>query len=269
MWPDGFQSDQGKGPAMKVIEVRLDRDRLLTLPTPERIFFLALGHVTNEVNAITKILYWAANGPTAIEAEANGCESLILLQVCLLAGKLSEAWQLLQTNFFGNRLSQTYEPRLTGEPADALRRIKAYFSSKNAAHQIRNRFAFHFSPSEVDAMLSGMDEQVPIYLDRESAPNNLYYLSEALLARALIALVRDDTKVTTLDELAGDLFDVSAWFVTAADGIMDLIIGTHGGELRASEPKEVTFEKLRDFRDIILPWFTNTEGIVKAATEST
>lgn len=253
---------------MKVIDVQLQKDRLLTVPELERTLFLALGHAANELNAITKMLYWAANAPANTDAEDHGRFTILLLLIRLLAGKLNESWELLRTKFFGATLSHTYEPKLDDRATSALKSLKAYFGKENDCTRIRNRFAFHYSPDEVAAVLPDIDEQLHLYLERDVAPNNLFFFSEALLSQALLTLLEQDDKKMSLEDLAGELFKVAAWFAQLTDALMHAIIDTHGEELRSGEPQEIHFEGLQEFRSVALPWFTDTSNAIRLKSGS-
>jgi hypothetical protein len=59
---------------MKVIRVEIGKYKLQDIPKDEYTFFLALGHAVDEINAITKMMYWAANTntPTKNDPEDHG-----------------------------------------------------------------------------------------------------------------------------------------------------------------------------------------------------
>lgn len=249
---------------MKVVDVQLQKGNLLTVPDRERTLFLALGHAGNEINAIAKMLYWAANAPARNDAEDHGRLTMLLLLTRLLAGKLSESWELLRTKFFGVALSRDYEPKLDDRAATALKRLKTYFGKENASKQIRNHFAFHYSPDEVAAVLSDVDEELHLYMEREAAPNNLFAFSEVLLSKALLELLQQGEKIMSLDDLVDELVEVAAWLAQLADSLMFAIIDAHGEELSSGEAQEVRFEDLPDFQSVTLPWFTDTSNATRS-----
>ena len=246
---------------MKVIRVELGKGQLLAMPEPERAFFLTLGHILNELNALTRMMYWAAGTPAKENSpEDHGRFAVVLLLVRLLAGKLNEAWEFFQRSFFGAGLSKRYEPQLDDMAESALGLLKRYFGSRNHVHVIRNDFAFHYSPQEISAVLPKVEDRLPVYLEREVVPNNLFYSSEMLLAQALLEAIMDENDTDPYDSLVKELFDVSAWFAQASDGLLEAILMNHG-ELRISGPEEVQFEALENFQDVTIPWFTDTSHV--------
>ncbi len=243
---------------MKVIKVELDKDRILSMPELEHTFFLALGHVANEINATTKMMYWAANAPNKKDVDQHGNFTLTLYLTRILAGQLNEAWEFFQKSFFGSTLSRDYEPRLDKENSEKLQKIKRYFSSTNHCNQIRNHFAFHFSASDIKGTLPTVDDDLLIYLERESAPNNLFYCSEVILAHALLKLLYGDTNFAHFDRLVEELFDIALHFVQVSDGLMEAIIVQNDIEMRANNPEVVKFVGLEPFEKISIPWFSDT-----------
>ena len=253
---------------MKVIKVELERDRILSMPEIEHTFFLALGHVANEINAITKMMYWASNTAGQNEVNQHGSFALTLYFTRLLAGQLNEAWEFFQKNFFGSTLARDYEPQLDSECGGKLQYLKRYFSSSNRCHQIRNHFAFHYSAADIGGTLPKVDDKLLIYLERGSAPNNLFYCSEVIMAHALLDLLYGDSTESNFDRLVDELFDIALHFVQVSDCLMEAIILKNGIEMRKTNPEVVKFESIMPFRSISIPWFTDTSEAVAEPSRS-
>ena len=248
---------------MRLTRVEISKDRLLAIPEAERTFFLALAHLFNEINALTKMLYWAASAPDTTEAEDHGRLATMLLLTQLVAGKLSEAWELFTKSFFGASLSKQYEPKLSGEPAEALKRLKKYFGSRNALKTIRNTFAFHYSPKDVDSVLPDTDSPLYLYMDRTSTPNNLFYFAEILMVEALLAILSGHG-IKNLEGLVDEIFSVSVWFSQASDGLMDQFLESQPDGSLGAELEEVRLDNLPKLREIYIPWFSDTSDAVEA-----
>ena len=253
---------------MKIIDVQLDKSKLLLLPEEERTLYFSLGHAVNEVNALTKLLYWSSNGSSKNEAEQRGQEALELLFIRLLAGKLNESWLLLRQKYFGAKLSKKYDSKLDNAAKKSFRKLQRYFGSKNACYAIRNKFAFHYSPDELTATLPTTTDDLHAYLQRDAAPNNLFAFSETLLTQALLALLKSIGDYDSLDKLVGELFKTGALFVQVADALMFAIGDDCGLELRLKDPEEVKFEDLPAFQSVAIPWFSDTSNVVKTQSGS-
>lgn len=243
---------------MKVIKVELDKDRILSMPELEHTFFFALGHVANEINATTKMMYWAANAPNKNDVDQHGNFTLTLYLTRILAGQLNEAWEFFRKSFFRSTLSRDYEPRLDSENSERLQKLKRYFNSTNHCKRIRNHFAFHFSASDIKDTLPNVGDDLLIYLEQGDAPNNLFYCSEVILAHALLNLLYGDPNYNHFDSLVEELFEIALYFVQISDGLMEAIIAKNGIEMKVKNPEIVKFEKLVPFEKINIPWFSDT-----------
>lgn len=253
---------------MKVIDVQLDQSKLLLLPEDERTLYFSLGHAANEINALAKLLYWAANGLARNEAERRGREALELLFIRLLAGKLNESWVLLKHKYFGVGLSKKYASKLDDVTKEVFQKLRKYFGSENACNKIRNQFAFHYSPDEVAVTLPTMTDELHVYLQRDAAPNNLFAFSEALLTQALLTLLKSLGNYDSLDKLVGELFNVGVWFAQVTDALMFAIGDNSGLELRLKDPVEVQFEELPALQSVAISWFSDTSDAVNSQSGS-
>lgn len=248
---------------MKVIDVQFDQSKLLLLPEDERTLYFSLGHAANEVNALTKLLYWASNGLARNEAEQHGCEALELLFIQLLAGKLNESYNLLNKKYSGVGLSKKYDSKLDDAAKESLQRLKRYFGPENACNKIRNNFAFHYCPNELAATLPTLTDELHAYLQRDAAPNNLFAFSETLLSQALLELIRSIGDYDSIDKLVRELFNVGFWFIQVSGALMFAIGDVNGFELRLKDPVEVQFEELPLFQSLAISWFSDTSDLVK------
>lgn len=249
---------------MNVLKVQIGRDELLSLPEADYSFFLALGHVTNEVNALTRLAYWAAGAPSRNnEANEHGSLAHEIMLITLLAGKLNEARELLRKSFFSG-LSRKYVPDLDQEAARALKSFEQYFQSPtNYARLIRDNFAFHYGADRVGAALAATSGDLFVYLARNDAPNNLFYFSEVVVAQAMTSLLGLEAETDPADKIVAELFTVAALLAQLSDGIMQAIIARSGKELRVADPQEISLDNLQAFEEVALPWFTDTSSLIK------
>lgn len=253
---------------MKVTRIKLEKDKLLMIPETERTFFIALGHIINEVNALTKMLYWASRAPERNEVESDGKFTLLLLFIHLLSGKLNESWELFRKSFFGTKLSRELEPQLEGKFLESLEELKKYFGQKNSIKLIRNRFAFHYSPEELSNVLSEIDEELFIYLEPNHAPNNLFCFAELLSANALLSVLPNLDPHDAYKALVDELFDVSIWFAQLSEGLMVLIIGLYYEDKGSGKPEEIELKNLMELTDIYIPWFAETSNVIPSNSDS-
>ena len=71
----------------------------------------------------------------------------------MLAGKLCEGWTLFRERYQGTSLSKEYDKLLDTEVRKAIKKLNKYFGKSNVLSRIRNRFAFHYDPSDLDKII--------------------------------------------------------------------------------------------------------------------
>jgi len=238
-------------------KLRIDKSDLLSIPEVERTFFLALGHASNEINALTKMLYWSAGTPAGTVAEYHGRYSSMILFIRLLVKTLCESWEVFDQYFFGKAFSRYYESRLPNKPSVALENLKDYFSSINSVMTIQKYHDFNYSPFEVDANLPVVEDELVLYFERDVVLNNLYFLSELISGNALFTTLAEQNLKHTFDSLAKELFQVSSWFSQAAAGIMKLILRRYASGEQSDFSEEIKISQHREFDEVVIPWFTD------------
>jgi hypothetical protein len=113
-----------------------------------------------------------------------------------------------------------------------------------------------------------MTDELHAYLQRDAAPNNLFAFSEALLAQALLTLLKSLGEYESLDKLVGELFDVGVWFAQVADALMFVICEDSDLELRLKDPVDVKFEELPTLQSVAISWFSDTSDAVNSQSGS-
>jgi hypothetical protein len=134
---------------MKIVRIKIPKSLVAQLPEKERTFFFLMGHFGNELNVLQKLFYWCAiySSDDEIRQRAHATQALVVAK--LLIGKLYEGWALTEKVFFASHLSKVYEPLLMGEGKTGLDHLKRYFGRENLLNKVRNKFAFHYSPADI------------------------------------------------------------------------------------------------------------------------
>ena len=109
---------------MNVYEIPISKNQLDSIPADERVFFFQIGHLANELSTLNRLLLFVSNsdGFTDLERRARNAQAMLLIRLC--SGKLFEAWQMLQRDFFGSKLSKEYEPLMDESGRNSLTEIK-------------------------------------------------------------------------------------------------------------------------------------------------
>lgn len=253
---------------MELTKVELDREKLLALSPQEYTFFLSFGHHANEINAVTKLMYWAADGDEVDSPQEHGRQTMLTFLLRILAGKLFEGWRLLETTFLKRELAKTYFPLLDERVSRHLKHLKVYFGSKNATEVIRNQFGFHYSANKLAENLPDTDDPLLLYMDGEAAPNTLFFFSEVVLLEALSKALEEEGLERSLVNLVSEFFEIAVSFSQVADGIMDAMIEQSGKELRKGTPALIKLSDLPKFDEISIPWFTHAATVLERAERS-
>ncbi len=261
----------------RIYKVTLDKDWLESLPSEDRIFFLTLAHILNEINGIYKLLYWTSDISSESDLLALGQLTFSRIAITTLVGKLKEAREFLNDyNFFirKNKNFEKYNIKMSQEGKDAISNIHNYFGNKNFMGDVRNlTFRYPRSKKEDnrktvdDGFSSVLPEELTLYLGKNDSSNDLYYFSEAVFVRALYKLVDDsdvipdkldddsDVKlILAMKKLRKESMEVAGWFRQFGHAFIVAFLNEHGKPALA---EEVELPSLESFSEIQIPWFTD------------
>ena len=275
----------------RIYKATLDKAWLESLPSEDRIFFLTLAHILNEINALYKLLYWTSDISSESDLLVLGQLTFSRIAVITLVGKLKEANEFLNDyNFFTMRNInfQNYKKTMSQEGIDAISNIHKYFKKKNFMHVVRN-LTFHYPKSKnehdrkklEDGFSSVLPEELTLYLEKGGSSNDLYYFAEAVFARSLYELVDDsdvipdelvddsdivpdklvndsddvqDKLIQAMIKLQRESMEVAGWFRQFGHAFIVAFLNEHG---KPALTEEVELPSLESFSDIQLPWFTD------------
>lgn len=248
---------------MRVYNAKIRKDALLGVPENERSFFLSLAHFANEINALQKLVLWSWDFSSQNPAVVKGQMALSFMLLKLLAGKLKEGNELLRMTFYGSSASRDYEPLLSKEAQEALSEIKRYFGRDNLIHQVRKKYAFHYSPDEVAAVLPLVSEDLDLYIDSAGRIlNNLYDFAEVLANTAMLSGIDHDTQAA-FSKFRKEVISVAEWFTIVSDGLIVQFLKNHF--LWDGAASEISLGDFKPTSSVRLPWFTDPSDLGDAA----
>lgn len=250
---------------MVLNKILISKEKLKSIPEREQIFFIEIGNLLNELNTLQKVIFMSAK-QTDDTLERRGRNLQALFFVRILAGKLSEAWELLKRDFFGAKLSQEYETRLDPDATKNLDKLKKYFSRQNLIHQIRNEFAFHYSsPEQMKKQLEGVPKEETFELFVAPEHGNCFYsMSDVILNFALLNAVDPTDPWRAMDKVLGEIFDVTRQFLDFLAEFLVIIVDRYIG--LDSEKVEVRNPPALDH--LALPYFVRPSEENADSTES-
>jgi hypothetical protein len=238
-------------------QVTLRKAQLDRIPEAERRLFVLIAHAANEVNALAKLFHFAASsaGEQGLISQAENAQALILART--LSGKLYEFWQLLQTSFFGAHLSKSYEPLLEPESLESLRALKRYFAHENLIATLRNKFAFHYSPDQIDAGYRVTMEGDPLdmYLGKHHV-NTFYAFADSIAGRALLDAIRPGDHQAAFAALIDETSEALNHINQVIGGLLLICFRRYLGEnLYALGAKVVEIEGVPESQKVAIPYF--------------
>lgn len=201
---------------MNIQKISLTKEHLTLFPERERVFFILLGHIANEISVLTKLLILSENkSEIEVVKKAYSMQTSIIARIII--GKLYESWEVIRKNFFGSSLSKKYESKLPTGGKEALQQLKKYFGRKNNIKTIRNNIAFHYpSFDEINKQLRAIPNKTELHFFLgESNANSNYYMAEEVISNLMLNQVKSEG--TALQDAMFDVFQdltqVSGWFV--------------------------------------------------------
>jgi hypothetical protein len=127
----------------KITRIALPKEQMQKLTASERSVFLLLGHASNQINALWKLIVVATNEGLKEPVEEKVSALRPRFSCDLLIGIMREALKLVEKRFLGSPLGKEYVPLLSTTTTDALNRLKKRFSGPDKLVVIRDNFAFH------------------------------------------------------------------------------------------------------------------------------
>lgn len=236
--------------------VPVTKAKLDSIPEDARVFFVHVGHLRNELMALQKLILASQQHEATNEILISMRTYQHLMLIKLLAGKLREGWELLTRLYFGAKLSLNYEQRLQMVGLEAIAALKKYFGKKGLMHDVRNNFAFHYSPEQIKLILADLEESdLKIYWSDQTG-NRFYQFSETIANIAMLEGIYKGDYVAALHKLMDQVLAVSRDFVTFCDAWIALVLQEYFPEIDSSDKLEkVTLSDLPKIEDIGLSYF--------------
>lgn len=221
---------------LDIYRMDIPKDLLRQMSKEERCLFLALGHASNQVNALWKLLIILTNSDEtdAVKYRMEGMQTQIFVRLAI--GTMEEARKLIEGRFLKRQLGQQYRSLLDRPAAEALDRLKKRFGRVNRMAVVRNNYAFHHP--EIDDIEAAFERAVAedlgeeadwaIYFDK-ALLNTSFFVSDFVLVHGIAnALSEDDVNEAhqqLLKEMAPIAQDLSEFTFGFAAAILKRYVG--------------------------------------------
>lgn len=206
---------------MKLKLLKISKDKLTHLENDEKVFYLYMGHLRNELTMIQGVLNLSTSFTHENEFLSSTNSSMSLLVVRLLAGKLNEGWVFLEKAYYGKRISQNIQSKLQPDSITALSYLKQYFKrNQNSIHKVRNNFAFHYSVENHSEILSKLDnlDNLDIFITEKEIP--FFIFAEQIISEIMYEEMNNSNPEQALENFIEETFRVAQKFKLFCDGCL-------------------------------------------------
>ncbi len=252
---------------LNITRFRLDREALREVPREEVELFLTLGHLHNELALFQRLVIWsfsAREGMPEPHLQAQMTQTMILLRY--LGARMFEGWQTIVKDYFGRKISKTYDAELSGLARQAYKSIKSfdYDSGENSLRSLRNAFAFHSSGGDIGRGLEHLaDETLDFYLG-EVMDASLFHASEVVLNIAMLGSAELDVRKEKLSGLVEEIVGQARQWLIFIQGLMDIFLKRHPSVQEAATGN-FDLLGLPNFEEVRVPWFANPIQNIRTA----
>jgi hypothetical protein len=252
---------------LDILRLDVTKDLLRSMAKEERALFLALGHASNQVNALWKLVIVLTNGDTEdpVKQRLEGAQTQVFVRLTI--GAMWEAWRLLEDRFLKRPLGREFLPLLDGPAAEALDRLKKRFGKGSGLSTVRNNFAFHHPAiDDVEAAFEKAAEETDsehadwvIYFNT-ALLNTFFFVSDYVLVHGLAEALGEPDVNEAHRKLLGEMAPVANDLSEFTFGFAAAIFKRHvGSELTMTVVARI--EDAPDIDGILYPFFVDTPGL--------
>lgn len=190
---------------MDVYEIRISKKQLQSLPDAERVLVLQFGHVCNELSFLNKLLLIVSDTSSqGLKKKAMAAQAMIVIR--LYAGKVFEAWKMIERDYFRSQLSKSLDANLSSGGKSALEALKTYFGRNNLLSSVRNDFSFHYWSEHLPEAMKAFDDSREFHLILgKTYANTLHAYSEDFVTVAMLQASGESEPQAAMDKVVGDL----------------------------------------------------------------
>ena len=126
---------------------------------------------------------------------------------------------------------------ITGQKA--ITALKKYFGQNELMKNVRNHYAFHYSPEQISAALADLEEPIDlkIYLSEQSG-NTYFQISETIVNTAMLDSIEKGDYETALRKLMEHVLTVSQDFVKFFDAWLSFVLQEYYPEITSPDKME-------------------------------
>lgn len=220
---------------MKISMLKIPKAALNNVDENELLFYIMMGHLSNEITVLEKILFLSAASNSENQILRTINNSHIILISKLIAGKLNEGWKLLNQSFFNSPLSKIIESELPEPGKNSLRELKQYFNRANLIRNLRNEFAFHFPVDIVKNELLQTENTDILEIVVTEGDEPFFIYSEELVMKAILNRIDASNVEKALETFLKEIMSITKTFRIFCAECIILMTQKYGLEFTRTE----------------------------------
>jgi hypothetical protein len=246
---------------IEVYPLTITQAEFKTAPERERLFYLKLGVLANEVGSLNKLSLFSLNQRDDRMVVKRASSVLAMLWLRLLAGRLYEAHAVITKGY--NPLKLAYQSHMKGDGTNSYRKLNAYFADpENLVKAVRHKLAFHTDDDVFKAAVHMMDddEDVVDYMCQQRG-NTLFWGGEAALVCAMRHLAGNSDAEATYARLLDDTRTTAGYVNDFAYAFgVSFFRRNFPGKLVAMAGDKIEIKDAPSLTTFSLPWFFEPPG---------
>lgn len=170
----------------------------------------------------------------------------------------------MHSHYFNQKdLASRFQSKADSGAVQSLTNLKKHFSKGNLLHEVRNNFAFHYSPDAMENEIGKSPDALDLYIENKPDANTLYYFAEILANRAALRILGSAESVEAMEGFIKTILQVAIEFNKFNLAFLHFITSEHKDIIWDGEATEVPLTGLKQFSECRIPWFADTtNGIV-------
>ena len=201
-----------------------------SMPAAERAFFVAVGHIANELNTLRKLILISEDTekPSVIQERAQLSQTMLLVR--LFCMKSYAGYEFLRS-ISSSDYFEEYLLDADGSMREPFDKLMEYFSEPNAIKYVRNKFGAHYDNKIINkAIKLPVNHTGEIYACEQQG-NSIYYASEEIIIAAMLRQRSPfDGVGSAMEALLDDVNDIAVLITDVAHGAMIVVSKRYMGD---------------------------------------
>jgi hypothetical protein len=256
---------RGEGEMIDILRMRFAKAEFAKMSQEERGLFLLLGHGSNQVSVLWKLVIATTNRSPSdpVDERVSAAQTQILIRLTI--GVLWEAWRLIEARLLSSPLGKEVVPALDPPSRAALESLKKRFGASGMIAAVRNSYAFHHpKPDEIEAAFQAAaaagdePENWSTYLST-TLLNCFFFASDFVMAHGIMLAVKETDLIEAHKKLLFELAPVANELSEVTYGYAAVMFRKYVGDEMVLD----VVAKIGDapnIDDVLIPYFIETVG---------